>query len=113
MNANARVCNRRLTGRGAALYSIVGNPVVCAAIAGGVCCPARWLVERHDWWKRLEQPTKRTVERRERALRRVEARETARVDGAGGQVPVGGGRHSQVGTGRPGWLRRLGALLRR
>lgn len=43
---------------GAALYPIVGNPVVCAAIAGG-------------------------------------------------------GRHGRGGLGRPGWLRRLGALLLR
>jgi hypothetical protein len=27
------------------------NPLVCAAIAGGACYPARFLVERFDWWK--------------------------------------------------------------
>ncbi|GAB3932134.1 hypothetical protein GCM10029976_037610 [Kribbella albertanoniae] len=30
------------------------GPMLCAAIAGGLCYPARWLVERADWWKRLE-----------------------------------------------------------
>ncbi len=32
------------------------NPLVCAAIAGALCYPARWLVERTDWWKRLAIP---------------------------------------------------------
>jgi hypothetical protein len=28
-----------------------GNPIACAAIAGAACYPARFLVERFEWWK--------------------------------------------------------------
>lgn len=55
------------------------SPTACAAIAGFACYPARWLVEQFEWWNRLEQPTKRTRDRRDRALKRAlaEAREAA------------------------------------
>ncbi len=33
-------------------------PLLCFAIAGGACYPARWLAERFAWWKRLEEPTR-------------------------------------------------------
>ncbi|HET6985143.1 MAG TPA: hypothetical protein VFI00_00960, partial [Kribbella sp.] len=68
-----------------------GNPVACAAIAGAACYPARFLVERFDWWKRLEQPTKRTQARRERARQRAlagarEAAERRRAQGDHGRA---------------------------
>ncbi|GAA0594857.1 hypothetical protein HPO96_07210 [Kribbella sandramycini] len=31
------------------------RPYLCFALAGGLCYPARYLVERFDWWNRLEQ----------------------------------------------------------
>lgn len=40
------------------------NPLVCGAVAGALCYPARWLVERAGWWKRLEL---RRIERAQRA----------------------------------------------
>jgi hypothetical protein len=79
------------------------NPLVCAAIAGGSCYPARFLVERFEWWKRLEQPTKRTQDRRDRALRRAlaEAREAAQSPRS---PDDGDGKHRRPGRGRPrGW----------
>ncbi len=83
------------------------NPLACAAIAGASCYPARFLVERFEWWKRLERPTKRTQARRDRALKRAlaEAREAAQSrrsqgDGDG----TDSGRHRRPGRGRPrGW----------
>jgi hypothetical protein len=80
------------------------NPIACAAIAGGACYPARWLVEQFAWWERLEQPTRRTAARRDRARRRAlaEAREAARLRRA--DAADGSGRHSRAGRGRIGWL---------
>ncbi|WP_410790370.1 hypothetical protein [Kribbella sp. C-35] len=40
------------------------NPLVCAAIAGGACYPARFLAERFAWWNRLEE--RRQVRREQR-----------------------------------------------
>ncbi|HEY3558843.1 MAG TPA: hypothetical protein VGL05_15335 [Kribbella sp.] len=88
------------------------NPLVCAAIAGGACYPARFLVELFPWWKRLEQPSARTLARRERRRERdlAEAREAAarrRPDG-------GEGKHRRVGRRRVGFrgvLLRTGQLL--
>ncbi|HZX08829.1 DUF3592 domain-containing protein [Kribbella sp.] len=63
------------------------NPLVCGVIAGGTCYPARWLVERFSWWKRLEAPTRRTQARRDRALSRALA--TARAARHGGRRRIG------------------------
>jgi hypothetical protein len=54
-------------------------PLLCFAIAGGACYPARWMAEQFAWWKRLEEPTRWTQARRERARERdrVDAREAA------------------------------------
>jgi len=54
------------------------NPLVCAAIAGGACFPARFLAERFAWWNRLEQ---RRQARRDRLLKRAlaDARRRART----------------------------------
>jgi hypothetical protein len=51
----------------------LANPVTCAAIAGGACYPARFLVERFAWWNRLApHTTKVTIEPdTQRALRGV------------------------------------------
>ncbi|MGZ0148086.1 hypothetical protein ACXJJ3_13525 [Kribbella sp. WER1] len=87
------------------------NPLVCGMIAGGACYPARWLVERFAWWNRLEQPTRRTLARRERARSRALAR--AREAAARRRLhpdPPGTGRHSSTGPGRPRWLAGLGVL---
>jgi hypothetical protein len=46
------------------------HPLVCAAIAGGACYPARFLVERFDWWKRLGQPRRRLPAAEHRAANR-------------------------------------------
>jgi hypothetical protein len=43
------------------------GPLVAFAIAAGACYPARFVVKRFAWWRRLEQPTRWTVARRERA----------------------------------------------
>jgi hypothetical protein len=51
------------------------GPLVAFAIAGGACYPARFLVERFAWWKRLEQPSRWTVARRERAKERERQRQ--------------------------------------
>ncbi|TDO46171.1 hypothetical protein EV643_11123 [Kribbella sp. VKM Ac-2527] len=32
------------------------NPLICAAIAGAACYPARFLVENRTWWKDLTKP---------------------------------------------------------
>lgn len=32
------------------------NPLICAAIAGAACYPARFLVEKRTWWKNLTKP---------------------------------------------------------
>ena len=58
-------------------------PWVAFAAAGLACYPARFLVERFDWWKRLEEPTEWTKTRRDRALRRELA--TARPRRAAGR----------------------------
>lgn len=50
------------------------GPLVAFAVAGGVCYPARFLVERFAWWKRLAVPTRWTVARRERAKERERRR---------------------------------------
>jgi hypothetical protein len=42
-------------------------PLLCAAIAGAACYPARLLVERFSWWKRLEERREGRHLRRERA----------------------------------------------
>jgi hypothetical protein len=42
------------------------GPLAAFAIAGIACYPARFLVERFDWWKRLEQPSRWTRARRRR-----------------------------------------------
>jgi hypothetical protein len=63
------------------------NPIACAAIAGGACYPARWLAEQFDWWKRLEAPTRRTREARDRAMSRALA--TARAAHAGRPRRIG------------------------
>jgi hypothetical protein len=92
------------------------NPLVCAAIAGGACYPARFLVEQFAWWNRLEQPSKRTQRRRERARERdlAEAREAAQARLAEGESesPADGGRHRRAGRGRPDWLGRFSWLGR-
>ncbi|WP_328997449.1 hypothetical protein OHA18_23630 [Kribbella sp. NBC_00709] len=74
-------------------------PLLCFAIAGGACFPARFLAELFDWWKRLAEPTRWTQARRERARERerAEAREAAarrRAAEADG-VELAGGRHSR------------------
>jgi hypothetical protein len=76
-----------------------GNPIACAAIAGGACYPARWLAERFAWWKRLAEPTRWTQARRERARERdrADAREAAarrRAAEAAG-IEQTGARHSR------------------
>jgi hypothetical protein len=55
------------------------GPLAAFGVAGIACYPARFLVERFDWWKRLEGPSAWTKARRERARRRAEAR--ARANG--------------------------------
>ncbi len=75
-------------------------PLLCFAIAGGACYPARWLAERFEWWNRLAQPTRWTQARRERARERdrADAREAAarrRAAEAAG-VELTGGRHSRM-----------------
>ncbi|MFD3400442.1 hypothetical protein ACFWUU_07205 [Kribbella sp. NPDC058693] len=82
------------------------NPIACAAIAGGACVPAHWLVEQFSWWQRLEQPTRRTAARRDRARRRAlaEAREAARLRRVQDVAADGSGRHSRAGRGRIGRL---------
>jgi len=81
---------------------LTGNPLICAAIAGGACYPARFLVERFEWWKRLEQPTERTKVRRERARQRAlaEAREVAERRLAEGDDGGAGSRHQRPGRHR-------------
>lgn len=81
------------------------NPLVCAAIAGGACYPARWLAELFPWWKRLGEPSERTEDRRERARQRdlAEARETAALRRSEGVD----GKHRRVGRRRIG----LGEVL--
>ena len=89
------------------------NPLACAAIAGFACYPARFLVEQFDWWNRLEQPTRRTRERRDRALKRAlakarQAAKTPRTDSTGS-------KHRRPGPGRSrvltvGWMA-IGGLL--
>ena len=54
-------------------------PLAAFAAAGIACYPARFLVERFDWWKRLEQPTERTKARQQRA----------HVDARAGSSPLG------------------------
>lgn len=81
--------------RPSALYDA---PLLCFAIAGGACFPARWLAELFEWWKRLAEPTRWTQARRERARARdrAEAREAAarrRAAEANGADPAGA-RHS-------------------
>jgi hypothetical protein len=83
------------------------SPLVCAAIAGGACYPARFLVENRKWWIRLGEPSERTKARRERARARAlaEAREAAarrRAAEADG-VQVAGARHS-TGRRRFSWV---------
>lgn len=46
------------------------GPLIAFAIAGGACYPARFLVERTGWWKRLGEAT---TARRERKLVRASA----------------------------------------
>lgn len=77
-----------------------GNPVVCAAIAGAACYPARFLVERCEWWRRLERPTKRTLVRRQRAQARRARRRVLLED----ENPPDG-RHSRPVRGRPRWFK--------
>ncbi|GAA0957816.1 hypothetical protein GCM10009554_69080 [Kribbella koreensis] len=71
------------------------GPLVAFAIAGGACYPARLLVERFAWWKRLEQPTQWTVARRERAAERERKlqREYRRQE-RDGKAREGQGRHA-------------------
>ncbi|MER7243734.1 hypothetical protein [Kribbella sp. NPDC000426] len=57
--------------------TLYNAPLLCFAIAGGACYPARWLVERFDWWKRLAEPTRWTRARRERAQREQAQRKRA------------------------------------
>ncbi|TDU88273.1 hypothetical protein EV138_1815 [Kribbella voronezhensis] len=40
------------------------HPLVCAAIAGAACYPARFLVERFAWWNNLEQRRAESKHRR-------------------------------------------------
>ncbi|ONI67648.1 hypothetical protein BWI15_31605 [Kribbella sp. ALI-6-A] len=46
------------------------GPLAAFAAAGIACYPARFLVERFDWWKRLEEPTASAKRRRGRIRRR-------------------------------------------
>lgn len=87
-------------------------PLLCFAIAGGACYPARWLAELFEWWKRLAEPTRWTQARRERARARdrAEAREAAarrRAAEGDGAAPASP-RHS-TGRRRFDWF----TLLRR
>ncbi|RZT27921.1 hypothetical protein EV649_1696 [Kribbella sp. VKM Ac-2569] len=83
------------------------NPLVCAAIAGGACFPARWLAELFPWWKGLAQPSRRTQARREGARQRelAEAREAAALR----RSQTGEGRHRRMGRRRIGLV---GVLIR-
>lgn len=87
--------------------TLYGAPLLCFAIAGGACYPARWLAERFEWWKRLGQPSKRTQARRERARTRdlAEAREAAALH----PPQDAEGRHRRVGRRR---IRFGGVLIR-
>jgi hypothetical protein len=73
------------------------NPLICAAIAGGTCYPARFLVELFPWWKRLGD---RREARRERLLKHAlaDARHRART-----------GRRRRIGWGEG--LIRAGRML--
>ena len=81
---------------------LYNNPILCAAIAGAACYPARFLVERFEWWKRLEEPTRRTIARRERAHQRALAREAA--ERLLPEDPIGCSRHRRPVRGRPHWF---------
>lgn len=73
------------------------HPLICAAVAGGACYPARFLAERFAWWNRLEE---RRQARRDRLLSRAlaDARHRART-----------GRKRRIGWGEG--LIRAGRLL--
>jgi hypothetical protein len=59
-------------------------------------------VERFEWWKRLAQPTRRTIARRERTHQRAVTREAAER-----RLPedrTGGAEHRRPVRGRPRWF---------
>ncbi|MGW6276648.1 hypothetical protein [Kribbella sp. NPDC055071] len=88
---------------------LAGNPVGSAAVAGMACYPARFLVGRFDWWTRLEQPTRRTIARRERARQRLLDREAA--DRLLPPDHTGGSRHRRPARGRPRWISSVRKLI--
>ncbi|MEV6417595.1 hypothetical protein [Kribbella sp. NPDC051718] len=90
------------------------GPLVAFAIAGGACYPARFMVERFAWWKRLEQPTRWTVARRERAAERErKLQREYRQQERDAQAREGQGRHTARRRLRVGTLlvRLLGLVL--
>lgn len=85
------------------------NPLVCAAIAGGACYPARFLAERFTWWTRLAGPSRRTQARRERRRERdlAEAQAAALQQDAEGRHRRAGRRQVHLG----GALIRAGRVI--